>query len=78
MTVRAKFVCSVVEHVEGSDSAIVCMKPVIDDSPENKTWSKYTPGGSLEMYISNPDAVREFTVGAEYLIDITQVEKATS
>ncbi|MDU7382442.1 MAG: hypothetical protein E7L09_29550 [Enterobacteriaceae bacterium] len=46
------------------------MSPVTDDTPENKTWSKYTPGGLLQMHISNPAAFSQFEQGKEYYIDI--------
>ena len=38
---------------------------------ENKPWSQYTPQGTVEMYITNPDAVEQFTVGECYYVDFT-------
>jgi len=46
------------------------MSPVTADTPENKAWSKYTPGGLLQMHISNPAAFEQFEQGKEYFIDI--------
>ncbi|WP_238337788.1 hypothetical protein [Enterobacter kobei] len=50
------------------------MSPVTADTPENKTWSKYTPGGQLQMVVSNPVAFEQFEQGKEYYIDIQAAE----
>lgn len=41
---------------------------VYGDSKENKTWSRYTPSGSIELSIDNPAAVDAFELGAEYIV----------
>lgn len=41
---------------------------------ENKPWSQYTPSGSVEIAITNPDAVKQFTVGGLYFVDFTPAE----
>lgn len=38
---------------------------------DNKTWSKWTPCGSVEMQISNPEAYDQFKVGQAYFVDFT-------
>lgn len=38
---------------------------------ENKTWSKYTPSGSVELHINNPDAYDAFVLGEAYFVDFT-------
>lgn len=35
---------------------------------ENKTWAKYTPGGSINMSIDNPDASALFENGKYYRV----------
>lgn len=75
MNVRAKF--KVTELVNRSsnygttvqDSCTVKLQPAMGD--ENKTWSKWTPGGSIEMSISNPDAFKQFKIGEYYFVDFT-------
>jgi len=70
MTIRAKFKCST-RNVSTDGSYInIQMTPVISDTPENETWSKYTPGGLLEMCISNANAFSQFELGKEYYLDI--------
>lgn len=34
---------------------------------ENREWSSATPGGSMQMTITNPAALEQFVVGEEYL-----------
>lgn len=46
------------------------MSPVTVDTEENKSWSKYTPGGQLTIHVSNPAAFEQFEQGKEYFIDI--------
>ncbi|ORJ47812.1 hypothetical protein B2M27_23975 [Kluyvera intermedia] len=70
MTVRAKFRCHFIQKGSDNESRTVHMSPVTADTPENKTWSQYTPGGLLQMHISNPDAFNQFEQGKEYYIDI--------
>lgn len=71
MNVRAKFRCSEVAKMKGGDDALerVRFHPVGGD--ENKMWSKWTPGGSLEMTISNPAVHGAFEPGEDYYLDIT-------
>ncbi len=76
MNVRAKFQCQSINHImthsPGEQTAILTFAPVYDNgSGENKTWSKYTPQGKLEMTVTNPDAVAAFEVGKSYYLDFT-------
>lgn len=48
---------------------VVKLTAVSDDA--NKNWSQYTPSGSIELAITNPDAVRQFTVGGYYYVDFS-------
>ena len=72
--IRAKFRCHFIQKSDDNQSQTIHMSPVTADTPENKTWSKYTPGGLLQMHISNPDALGQFEQGKEYYIDITPAE----
>lgn len=42
------------------------------DGSANKQWSKYTPSGSLEAKIDNPEAQAFFKAGKEYIVDIRE------
>ncbi|EPF0939421.1 hypothetical protein ACSQJH_002920 [Klebsiella michiganensis] len=74
MTVRAKFQCNSINKSPDNSTAVVNMMAVTTGSAENETWSKYTPGGQLQMVISNPAAFEQFELGKEYFIDITLAE----
>ena len=42
----------------------------------NKSWSKWTPSGTLELTITNPEAFNQFAVGQDYFVDFTPVPSA--
>ena len=78
MKITAKFrVHNVSDWNNGPDGAKsgerVQMSPVYSDDPssENYSFSQATPGGSIEMSITNPDAFGAFELGGEYLIEFT-------
>jgi hypothetical protein len=52
----------------------VKLTAVTADSPVNKTWSKYTPAGSLELQITNPGAQGFIQAGREYIVSIRLAE----
>lgn len=72
--VRAKFRCHFIQKADDDSYRTIHMSPVTADTPENKTWSKYTPGGQLQMVVSNPAAFDLFEQGKEYYIDIQAAE----
>lgn len=72
-TVRAKFVCDSINSDEEATIGPVRLRPVFSTDPhhENKQFWDATPMGELYMLIQNPDAYKQFVVGAEYYVDIT-------
>jgi hypothetical protein len=71
--VRAKFIVdskSTTRYGHG----VVELSPVTSRSEENKHFWQYTPGGSIKLQITNPDALNDFEVGQEYYIDFTKAE----
>ncbi len=73
MKVQAKFKVNSITKLEGSE--IWAMQPVIGDSEENKSWSKWTPAGSLSMTVTNTDLFNKFNAGDEFLITLNKVKK---
>jgi hypothetical protein len=72
MSVRAKFrVDSITRHSWNKEAASVELTAVSGDKEDNKSWSEYTPSGSLKMCITNPAAVEQFKLGEEYFLDFT-------
>ena len=47
---------------------------VTKEKPENEVFATYTPYGTLEVVVLNPDLVGKFKTGKEYLFDITEAE----
>lgn len=73
--VRAKFECVGIEDQPENESKSVSFSPVINGSDENKSFSRYTPSGSLNLQISyETEASNAFEVGKEYYLDITEAE----
>ncbi|PHS05878.1 MAG: hypothetical protein COA78_14920 [Blastopirellula sp.] len=78
--VRAKFrVTDVHNQYLGMHYDGVCvnvkMSPVFDDgTEENKSFSDATPQGSIELTITNPDAVAKFELGKPYYVDFTSAD----
>lgn len=79
MAVRAKFRCTEkldrASNYDGSSEryeSVVKLQAVYGDKGPNKTWSKYTPNGTLEMTINNPDALDQFQPGKCYFLDFTE------
>ncbi len=79
--VRAKMKCTEIATREANrydpetrksipgTNEVVKLSAVMGD--ENKPWSQYTPHGVVELAITNPDAVRQFTVGGTYYVDFS-------
>ncbi len=84
MSVRAKMKCTEIATRENNrydqttrelipgTAETVKLTAVAGD--ENKPWSMYTPSGSVEIAITNPDAVKQFKVGGLYFVDFTPAE----
>jgi len=73
MSVRAKMKCEAVEPSGASDGGgTVRFCPVINGSPENESFYKYTPGGSLVLSTINQAAFDQFTAGKEYYVDVSE------
>lgn len=76
--VRAKFLVgsnepnnAVREEDKGN---IVKLNAVTSGSPENESFFKWTPGGTIVLETINPEAAKEFIPGAEMYVDFTPVD----
>lgn len=73
--VRAKFVCNGIQDNPQYENKTVSFTPVISGSEENKSFSKYTPAGSVSLSISyETEASNYFEEGQEYYLDFTKAE----
>ena len=73
MTTRSKFKCTAVETDDRfPDGNNVKLEAVTSGSEENKSFWKYTPSGSIQMFITNKKAVELFVAGKEYYVDFSK------
>jgi hypothetical protein len=73
--VRAKFVCDGIQDNPECESKSISFSPVTTGSEENKSFSKYTPSGSVHLNISyETEASNFFEGGKEYYLDFTAAE----
>lgn len=78
--VRAKFKVQSVERsadpsVErGTDHGRVRLEAVTSGSPENESFFRWTPAGTIDLQIVNLAALDQFTEGQEVFVDFTPAE----
>lgn len=74
MAVKARMRCNSI--IELGENRTVQFTAHVDSDPENpnKSWSKWTPAGSLSLTISNPDAYDQFEAGKLYELTFEPVE----
>ena len=58
----------------GNNNLSAKLSPVIGGSEENKSFSIYTPSGSIELHITNPAAVNFFEPAGEYYVEFRKAE----
>lgn len=46
-----------------------------DEVPENQRFHKYTPSGTLTMWVTNQSVVDSMLIGSIHYLDFTQVAK---
>lgn len=68
--VRAKFTVTKMEKL-GDNGTRVSLSPVIDGSEENKSFYRWTPGGSISLDTINDAAAAQFEEGKSYYVDFT-------
>jgi hypothetical protein len=70
MNVVAKFRC--VENAEQDQALYPGASKVrleaVTSGPGNESWSKWTPSGRVELWVTNPAAVAALEVGRDYLL----------
>ncbi len=81
MTVRAKMHCVSIGKVcyspgpNAKANTQEVVKLAAATGPDNESWAKWTPSGSLELSITNPEAVSQFEVGKFYFVDINLADE---
>lgn len=70
MSITAKFTCQSVTTYESAER----VELTAAHGPGNESWSKATPGGNLQITISNPAARGQFTPGKSYMLTVEAPE----
>lgn len=68
MNTRCKFVCNSVTTNQ-DDTQNIHLSAVVSGSPENESFFKFTPAGSLILSVVNKNV--KFEVDKEYYLDIS-------
>lgn len=58
----------------GNNNLEANLTPVISGSEENKSFSMYTPSGSIRLHITNPNALDFFEPSAEYYVEFKKAD----
>lgn len=60
MAVQARFYVAELTYAAHDPQAAKLKLSAVVRGPENAAWSKATPSGTIEMYVTNADAVQFF------------------
>jgi hypothetical protein len=76
--VRGKFFVLGFERQQHSSGTKIKLGAVSASDPEkteNCMYHKFTPNGSIEMWVDNPEAEQFFVLGEELYVDFTKAAK---
>lgn len=74
MSVQAKFRCVSKTLSQGNVADVKFDAATAGE--HNKSWSQYTPSGSLVMSITNPGAHEQFVPGKEYFLTFEAAQES--
>lgn len=72
-TMRAKVQVESVTKFQGDGEKLV-LRAVTNGTPEDNTFSKWTPNATFEMFIQNPDLNGKLLPGQKFYVDFTPAE----
>ena len=72
-SMRAKFVINSIERSGTTEypSETLKMSAVTNGTPEDNTFSKFTPSASLSLTVNNPTLLGQFNPGEKFYVDFT-------
>jgi len=70
---RAKFYVETITRNARFAGAEIILLPVGKDTQENRYFWQNTPGGKIDLTITNPQAVDSLELGKEYYVDFSPV-----
>lgn len=68
--VRCKFLVAGASLSADGLTESLCLTAVTSGSPENESFSKYTPNGTLNLDVTNPELIGKFAPGGEFYLDL--------
>lgn len=78
---RAKVSVTFVEKTDWCEQ--LSFMPVCDSGfgpegeSEDNTYARYTPAGSIQLTVTNPELYGKFTVGQKFYVDFTSADAST-
>lgn len=70
VAMRAKMAVESVTKYQGNGERLT-LRAVSGGSPEDNSFSKYTPSATLDIFIDNPDLNGKFQAGQTFYVDFT-------
>jgi hypothetical protein len=72
MSIRAKFQCNTKTPNPPGQGGQVALNAVYEgEGGVNKSWSQWTPSGSIAMHVTNQTAYDAFELNGYYFVDFT-------
>lgn len=56
----------------GDNAEEIQFRAVTDGTPEDNTYSKYTPSADFRMTVTNPNLHGKFKPGMKFYVDLTE------
>lgn len=75
-TMRAKMKLYSVTAYENGGGETLKFTAVSGGSPEDNSYSKFTPSGTIELFVSNPDLAGKLKPGETFYVDFTPADRA--
>lgn len=77
MSVRGKFTVDSVTEYKGGQKEVL-LSAVTGNKhgvPEDKSYARYTPNGSIKLTVDNPPASDQFQPGKVFYVDFTEADQ---
>jgi hypothetical protein len=72
-SMRAKFTIESINSTEYGDQVKFVAKYDCKNSPEDNSYSKYTPSADASLSITNPALIGKFKPGQQFYVDFTPI-----
>lgn len=74
--IRGKFKVTAVTQRDSYEPYVeIELSAVYTNTPEDNSYAKTTPSGSIKMTVTNPEAIAKLPVGKSFYVDFTPVDE---